>query len=87
MTRFRPKNTDRHRFVKLTALKCQLTKALDVCGLKRIDVVAAEKDMERVESILNKNIYFDDAIEVYINQKVQLLYEKVNLILQEPSAL
>lgn len=32
--------------------------------------------MERVESILNKNIYFDDAIEVYINQKVQLLYEK-----------
>lgn len=82
-----PEKQDRHRFVKLTALKCQLTKALDVCGLKRIDVVAAEKDMERVESILNKNIYFDDAIEVYINQKVQLLYEKVNLILQEPSAL
>lgn len=86
MTRFRPK-TGQAPFVKLTALKCQLTKALDVCGLKRIDVVAAEKDMERVESILNKNIYFDDAIEVYINQKVQLLYEKVNLILQEPSAL
>lgn len=69
--------------MKLTALKCQLTKALDVCGLRRIDVYAVEKDMERVESILNKNIYFDDAIEVYINQKVQLLYEKVNLILQD----
>ena len=59
---------------------------VQTCALP-IYVVAAEKDMERVESILNKNIYFDDAIEVYINQKVQLLYEKVNLILQEPSAL
>lgn len=78
-----PEKQDKHRFVKLTALKCQLTKALDVCGLRRIDVCAVEKDMERVESILNKNIYFDDAIEVYINQKVQLLYEKVNLILQD----
>lgn len=76
---------DKHRFVKLTALKCQLTKALDVCGLKKLDVEAVERDMERVENILNKNIYFDDAIEVYINQKVQLLYEKVNVILRENS--
>ena len=54
-----------------------------MCIRDSIDVYAVEKDMERVESILNKNIYFDDAIEVYINQKVQLLYEKVNLILQD----
>lgn len=78
-----PEKQDKHRFVKLTALKCQLLKALDVCGLKRMDVFSMEKDMERVEKILNKNIYFDDAIEVYINQKVQILYEKVNLILQD----
>ena len=40
------------------------------------------KDLKIIEKVLNKNIYFDEAMEVYICQKVQDLYEKVEDIFE-----
>ena len=37
-------------------------------------------DLIEIEKILNKNIYFDEAMEVYIYQKIQGLYYNVERI-------
>lgn len=76
---------DKHRIIKLLSLKCQVSKALSVCEEKvDFNTTETEKDLEFIESVLNKNIYFDDAMEVYANQKVQLIFEEVkDIILKE----
>ncbi len=77
------KSSDQHRLIKLLTLKCQLEKALDISGAKKLDLKEFGKNMERIENVLNKSIYFDDAMEVYTNQKIQLLFEEVKNILVE----
>lgn len=39
-------------------------------------------DLKQIESTLNKNIYFDDATEVYINEKIQCIFENVYEVLR-----
>ena len=73
---------DKHRIIKLLSLKCQVNKALSVSEeSEEIDLLETEKDLKFIEDVLNKNIYFDDAMEVYANQKVQLIFEEVKDIL------
>lgn len=72
---------DNHRMLKLLSLKCQINKALSVVTANPMDIVETAKSLKIIESTLSKNIYFDDAMEVYSNQKVQLLFEETKNIL------
>lgn len=74
---------DIHRLLKLLSLKSQLSKAMDISGVQKLDMEQFDKDLSTVEKILNKNIYFDDAMEVYANQKVQQVFEEVKNILMD----
>ena len=74
---------DIHRLLKLLSLKSQLSKAMDISGVQKLDMEQFDKDLSTVEKILNKNIYFDDAMEVYANQKVQQVFEEVKNILTD----
>ena len=72
---------DKHRLLKLYALRCQLNKALQIkTGNINMDELVG--DLKQIEQTLNKNIYFDDATEVYINEKIQCIFEKVYEVLQ-----
>lgn len=48
-----------------------------------MDIDGTNADLKKIEATLAKNIYFDDAMEVYTNQKVQLLFEETKNILME----
>ena len=37
-----------------------------------------EHDLSIIESVLNGNIYFDEALEAYLHQKVEKVYNDVN---------
>ncbi len=76
-------SNDQHRLIKLLTLKCQLEKALDISGAKKLDLKEFDANMSSIEKVLNKSIYFDDAMEVYTNQKIQLLFEEIKDILIE----
>jgi len=73
---------DKHRMLKLLSLKCQINKAVSVVSHSSMDIKESENNLKIIESTLAKNIYFDDAMEVYSNQKVQLVFEETkNIIL------
>jgi len=73
---------DQHRMLKLLSLKCQINKAISVSTAKSMDIEESARNLRIIESTLSKNIYFDDAMEVYSNQKVQLVLEETkNIIL------
>ncbi len=74
---------DSHRMLKLLSLKCQINKVFSVIKKERMDISSTSKDLKAIESTLSKNIYFDDAMEVYTNQKVQLLFEETKDILMD----
>lgn len=76
---------DKHRLLKLYSLKSQITKALDVNGVRRLDMEEMLSDLREMENVLVSNIYFDDAMEVYINEKVQIVFENVRRILANES--
>ena len=42
-----------------------------------------KRDLFEIEKILNKNIYFDEAMEVYIYQKIQGLYYNVEKVFEK----
>lgn len=74
---------DNHRLVKVLTFKNQIDKNIimrtatlkdDNCNLVADQL---RKDLSKIEQVLNKNIYFDEAMEVYICQKVQDLYSKI----------
>lgn len=74
---------DNHRLVKILTFKNQIDKnrIMETKSLRddndQTMVSQFRKDLKSIEKVLNKNIYFDEAMEVYICQKVQDLYTKV----------
>ena len=79
---------DKHRMLKLLSLKCQINKAVSVVTHSSMDIKESENNLKIIESTLAKNIYFDDAMEVYSNQKVKLVFEETkNIILGNKSIL
>ena len=72
---------DQHRMLKLLSLKCQINKAVSVVTAESMDIKESEQNLKIIESTLSKNIYFDDAMEVYSNQKVQLVFEETKNII------
>ena len=69
--------------LKLLSLKCQINKVFSVIKKEKMDIDGTNADLKKIEATLAKNIYFDDAMEVYTNQKVQLLFEETKNILME----
>ena len=79
---------DDHRLIKILTLKNQLKHKIynqqDESGVK---IEGAEKwdkllanDLNTIEKVLNKNIYFDEAMEVYVCQKVRKLYTDIEKV-------
>ena len=81
------RDVDSHRAVKILTLKNQISRNQMILGDKESRIQAYKSynkykgDLLRIEKILNGNIYFDEAMEVYIYQKVQCLYRDVEEIL------
>ena len=79
-------DVDDHRLVKILTFKNQVERNQMVLSnsSSKEDYDAWWKeykhDLVEIESILNKNIYFDEAMEVYIYQKIQGLYYNVERI-------
>lgn len=77
---------DNHRMVKVLTLQNQIEKN-KILQSKTLDDDRSKewtnqlhKDLHSIEAVLNKNIYFDEAMEVYICQKVDELYSNVERI-------
>lgn len=77
---------DNHRMVKVLTLQNQIEKNKILQSKTLTDDRSKEwtnqlhKDLHSIETVLNKNIYFDEAMEVYICQKVDELYSNVERI-------
>ena len=85
---------DNHRLIKILTLKNQLKhKIISKTTLstaskvekemaKKYDAQLAE-DLKTIEKVLNKNIYFDEAMEVYVCQKIRKLYSDIEKMFEE----
>ena len=79
---------DNHRLIKILTLKNQLKHKIynqqDEAGVKvenseEMDKLLAN-DLKTIETVLNKNIYFDEAMEVYVCQKIRKLYTDIEKV-------
>ena len=79
---------DNHRLIKILTLKNQLKHKIynqqDESGMKiegadKWDELLA-KDLKTIESVFNQNIYFDEAMEVYVCQKIRKLYTDIEKV-------
>jgi len=81
------RDVDEHRKVKFLTLKNQVSRNQMILGDEESQIAAKKsynnfkRDLAFIEKILNGNIYFDEAMEVYVYQKVQGLYHDVNTIM------
>ena len=82
--------SDNHRLIKILTLKNQLKHKIynqqdDVGvvieGSSEWDKLLA-KDLKTIESVLNQNIYFDEAMEVYVCQKIRKLYTDIEKVFE-----
>jgi len=82
---------DNHRLIKILTLKNQLKHKIynqqDEAGVKiegadEWDKLLA-KDLKTIESVLNQNIYFDEAMEVYVCQKIRKLYTDIEKVFEK----
>ena len=80
--------SDNHRLIKILTLKNQLKhkiynqqdeSGVNIEGADEWDKLLAQ-DLKTIESVLNKNIYFDEAMEVYVCQKVRKLYTDIEKV-------
>lgn len=71
------KDIDKHRLIKLIVLKNQIIRANKLNNGASINIENINADLNIIKNIFNNNINFDDAMEVFINQKVQTLYDEV----------
>ena len=76
---------DPHRLSKCLTLKNQIAmKMYTICGIKLEDELDFQKqiseDFKQIEGVFNKNIYFDEAMEVYVYQKIDNLYDLIENI-------
>ena len=83
--------SDNHRLIKILTLKNQLKHKIynqqdeagvTVEGSKQWDTLLAQ-DLKTIESVLNQNIYFDEAMEVYVCQKIRKLYTDIEKIFEK----
>lgn len=79
------KGNDNHRMIKMLALKSQIIQTSKFYTEQPINDANFKKDLREIEKILDRNIYFDEAIEVYVNLKIQTLYDDVKEILEKES--
>ncbi len=78
------KDNDKHRLVKVETLKNQVDRlyiATQSIAEQKEDMKVWSNNFEAnaktIEKVLNENIYFDEAMEVYIYQKIQNLFYDV----------
>lgn len=69
---------DKHRLVKLLTFRSQIYNEIVDPKFKEEHEDTIEHDLSTIESVLNGNIYFDEAIEAYLYQKVEKVYDDVN---------
>ncbi len=79
---------DNHRLIKILTLKNQLKhkiynqqdeSGMKIEGAEEWDKLLA-KDLKTIEKVLNQNIYFDEAMEVYVCQKIRKLYTDIEKV-------
>ncbi len=81
--------SDNHRLVKVITLQNQIEKNRILQTKTTKDDHSAiwknklHNDLIQIEEVLNKNIYFDEAMEVYVCQKIDELYSNVEAIFLE----
>ena len=82
---------DKHRLIKILTLKNQLKHKIynrqdddgvKVEGAEKWDELLA-KDLKTIEKVLNQNIYFDEAMEVYVCQKIRKLYTDIEKVFEK----
>lgn len=85
---------DNHRLIKILTLKNQLKHKIINKGTLKTTArrekeivdqwnVQLSKDLKVIEKVLNKNIYFDEAMEVYVCQKIRKLYTDIEAIFED----
>ncbi len=74
---------DRHRLIKLYVFKNQLLKEFSDEKNSINERNEFKEDLKNIETIFNKNIYLDDALEVFVNEKIQDLYDDVRDIISK----
>lgn len=81
---------DNHRLIKILTLKNQINhkiynqqddSGIIIEGSDTWDNVL-EKDLKTIEKVLNENIYFDEAMEVYVCQKIRMLYTNIEKVFE-----
>ena len=69
---------DKHRLVKLLTFRSQVYNEILDPEFREKHEDTIEHDLSVIESVLNGNIYFDEALEAYLHQKVEKVYNDVN---------
>jgi hypothetical protein len=69
------KKMDKHRLIKLLVLKNQIIMTNKY--YTGIEIEGLEDNLKAIKGVLEQNINFDDAMEVFIQQKIQSLYDDV----------
>lgn len=72
------KSYDKHRLVKLLTFRSQVYNEIVDPQFRDEHEDTIEHDLSTIESVLNGNIYFDEALEAYLHQKVEKVYDDVN---------
>lgn len=74
---------DRHRIIKLTVFKNQLLRSENSRNNQLLDQRDFKEGLEEVRKIFNSNIYLDDALEVFVDEAIQDLYDDIRNIFEE----
>lgn len=69
------KKVDKHRVIKLLVLENQIIKS-NKC-YQGSELGNLKENLRVIKNVLDENINFDDAMEVFIQQKIQFLYDQV----------
>lgn len=69
---------DKHRLVKLLTFRSQIYNEIIDSEFKMKNENTLDSDLMTIEKVLNGNIYFDEALEAYLYQKVEKIYDDVN---------
>lgn len=74
---------DKHRLVKLLTFRSQIYNEIVDPEFKSKHEDTIEHDLSTIESVLNGNVYFDEALEAYLHQKVEKVYDDVNEVFKK----
>lgn len=71
---------DKHRLVKLLTFRSQIYNEIVDSSFKNENENTLDSDLMTIEKVLNGNIYFDEALEAYLYQKIEKIYDDVNSV-------